>query len=47
MNIFCIYVKISGTFACMLLPLAMHDVKSTVQDVEPKGVPVNLTVYSY
>ena len=32
---------------CMLLSVTVKDVASTLQDVETKGNPVNLTAFSY
>ena len=34
-------------FTCMLLCVTVQDVESTGQDIETKGNPVNLTVFSY
>ena len=34
-------------FTCMLLSVTVQDVESTVQDLETKGNPVNLTAFSY
>ena len=31
----------------MLLTETVQDVESTIQDVETKGIPVNLTAFSY
>ena len=32
---------------CMLLPVIVQDVESTVQDVEIKCSPVDITAFSY
>ena len=34
-------------FKCMLPSVTAQDVESTVQDVEAKGNPINLTAFSY
>ena len=39
--------RVLHDFTCMLLSVAAEDVESTVQYVETRGNPVNLTAVSY
>ena len=34
-------------FTCMLLSVTVHDVESTIQDIETEGNSVILTAFSY
>ena len=45
-NLHEIFTLVLHNFTCMLLSVIVHDVESTVHDVETRGNPVNLTEFS-